>query len=429
MSEKAPNPFQQQLDEFDRNREVHHAKEWMDEIQGEAGKTDFSDEAKKRLEEAAEYYDHMGGFAEDERSAYDRNLDRLDDSVESDAVRREGEALERAFENDPKLRRMDYLSREIDRMRKMSDEDKAKERDPERLKNYEDRLQEMLEEYSRSESYNPAIADLLMDRDDAQAWLDAGVNAILAERGHKHEKATDDKKSDDKDEVEKLKESGKLDTEATDGDDELEKLKASGKLDVDDKPADPADTRELPKVETSRRRRLLDRAGSFFKNTKERLRTNKKKTALGALAVVLVGGGLATWKFGGLEYAKSLLDHFGDPNNADAANTSRGTTGGAFEGNPPTPPVETFSDAARSVESGEGWYQTMREIGVTDPQIQQDLLHNDTVMERLEDMGLAYRAPELGGWGINMTEDGKMPAEALSILKEAAQSARDAANR
>ncbi len=63
----------------------------------------------------------------------------------------------------------------------------------------------------------------------------------------------------------------------------------------------------------------------------------------------------------------------------------------------------------------------MAEAGITDPEKQQAILANGDVMSKLQDMGLAYKAPELGGWGISMPANGKMPTEALELLTNAAK--------
>ena len=75
-----------------------------------------------------------------------------------------------------------------------------------------------------------------------------------------------------------------------------------------------------------------------------------------------------------------------------------------------------YSGEALDIHTGEGWLQTFSEMGITDVNEQYALLHNQDMMNELYHMGLAYPDATLGGWGINMTHDGKMPAAALDVI-------------
>lgn len=93
-----------------------------------------------------------------------------------------------------------------------------------------------------------------------------------------------------------------------------------------------------------------------------------------------------------------------------------------------TPSPEVFSDSAYTVDRGEGWFQTFNELGLRDQTAQWNLLHNHELMSQLQQMGLAYPDVNLGGWGINMTPDGKMPQAALELIRDyAVQSGYDLA--
>ena len=82
------------------------------------------------------------------------------------------------------------------------------------------------------------------------------------------------------------------------------------------------------------------------------------------------------------------------------------------------PTAEVYSDDAQSIRAGEGWYQTFKELGVPREDWTQLL---EQAGPRLQEMGVAYRAPELGGYGMNMTADAKMPQEALDYLSSLAR--------
>jgi hypothetical protein len=76
------------------------------------------------------------------------------------------------------------------------------------------------------------------------------------------------------------------------------------------------------------------------------------------------------------------------------------------------------STAAETINFGEGWLQTFAEAGITDPAQQYALLNNQALMQELANKGLAYQDANIGGWGITMTPDQKMPADALSLIRD-----------
>lgn len=169
------------------------------------------------------------------------------------------------------------------------------------------------------------------------------------------------------------------------------------------------------------RQEMLDRAG----NMKDKYKDSKTSTkiAIGVVAATAVTiAAYGAWKAG-------AFDMFSGDNTPDSTPDTDAmpevTPEVKPEIKPETPPVTPeafdFSDAARTVESGEGWFQTMNEAGITNAAQQAELLKNDELMNQLKDMGLAYRAPDLGGWGINMPSDGVMPQEALDLIKNASK--------
>ena len=166
-----------------------------------------------------------------------------------------------------------------------------------------------------------------------------------------------------------------------------------------------------------------------------------KKIALGATAVsaALIGGGILT-------HTSDIGDHVGGwfkgmiPDTPPAPSTDAivpvpsspsvgsvaptptaplaplpvypGTSGAA----PNVFDMTHLTDALR-IDPGEGWYQTFAESGVKDQFIQQRLLQDPDLMNGLVRQGYAYRDASLGGYGIRMTPDGRMPHEVVQAIR------------
>jgi hypothetical protein len=76
-----------------------------------------------------------------------------------------------------------------------------------------------------------------------------------------------------------------------------------------------------------------------------------------------------------------------------------------------------YSKEAQTIDSGEGWYQTFREMDIPEEH-RAELLKK--VGPQLVDMGIGYEDAKIGGYGIYMTPDGKMPEEVLDYIRDAA---------
>ncbi|MFZ1360515.1 MAG: hypothetical protein WAS27_00575 [Candidatus Saccharimonadales bacterium] len=145
----------------------------------------------------------------------------------------------------------------------------------------------------------------------------------------------------------------------------------------------------------------------------------QKKLALGVTAVsaVLFGAGAVHLAS---EYVDTVRGWFGGH-----GETAHAATSPIVETPPPQIDVpETSFDVsqfadAQTITPGEGWYQTFGELGIA-PHDQARLLNDDILMAKLSNMGVAYPDVSLGGWGMNMTVDGKLPTDALKLIHDTA---------
>jgi hypothetical protein len=204
MSEKAPQPsrFQEALGKFDENM----ATEWENRLQGEAGKTDFSDDAKKRLEESEAYYRHMEGLDGKDRGEEVYNQQEAafgnewEEAIADDEAFNQAreDALEEKFASDPSLRRMRNISQEIADIRDTKVTASNDKELKERLAKREDALQELLVDYEASDGFNQAIADMLMDPADA-ALHNTAANSVYSEKRASADSETENPNTDDSD--------------------------------------------------------------------------------------------------------------------------------------------------------------------------------------------------------------------------------------
>jgi|GEM_PF-6893211 len=133
-------------------------------------------DARTRVREAEAYENHLRKLAETSADTEETM------PSESDALRRQENALSEAFQANPQLRRMDLLSQQIHELKDKQVDEASAMRDSDRLINLENKLNEMLVEYAESPEYDENIADMLMDRDDAEARYSAEINALTAKQ-------------------------------------------------------------------------------------------------------------------------------------------------------------------------------------------------------------------------------------------------------
>jgi hypothetical protein len=169
-------------------------------------------------------------------------------------------------------------------------------------------------------------------------------------------------------------------------------------------------------------------------------RRKSAKRAIGAVALGMVVGGTAAYAIGELVDGGKL----GDLSNRFIGGENAGATSGSgqidvhhdvgqMNASPnaadhtdgfqdiPKPVEHDFAPSAKTIDLGEGWLQTFNEAGIANVNEQYALLNNQALMQELANKGLAYRDVNIGGWGINMTADGKMPADALKLITDFAR--------
>jgi hypothetical protein len=158
--------------------------------------------------------------------------------------------------------------------------------------------------------------------------------------------------------------------------------------------------------------------------------SKRRKATTKAMGAVIVGAALA-------EGVHALVDAVSSYNVEDANNWLAGGnsshtnalagTGDHLPQNPapsiiehPKVPEKVYSPNALSIKSGEGWYQTFKDMNIPKEEWSGLL---EKVGPQLHDVQvgghpLAYEMPN-GQWGIRMTPGGKMPQEALDIISRA----------
>jgi hypothetical protein len=175
----------------------------------------------------------------------------------------------------------------------------------------------------------------------------------------------------------------------------------------------------------------IDRVSNYLMgHLEEETRREQKKrrhSTYKALGAVAAGVTLA-------ELAGAAADHFGSKgvfgvgdHDAEAKGDGSGhTPEGDDTGDKDSTPSETqpespeYSLDARTIKEGEGFFETMQDMGIP-AEDRAELL--EKVGPQLHDMQvdgepLAYKMPN-GEWGIRMTPDGKMPTEALDVINQA----------
>jgi len=431
MSEK-PNS---RRDNFDDNKaafEASSAQEaYENELYGNAGTTDFSDEARKRVVEASEYDAYMEKFASDDRSSFDRGLDDLEDDSYAQKI----------IESDPRLRRMVMMANRIAELRNESNSEGVSQS----INDKEDKLNELLLNYSETENADSNVIDFIVN-----STVKTPESAEPEEDGKTKVEIDDPASVDDGEEASETQESDQsAEPEEDDGTDvelgdpasvddgeeasETQESDQSAEPEEDDgtdvELGDPATVDDGEVDNTSKKPSLLQRAKNSWALVQMRMtnlnlprekssgedvkeitkeKSKQRKIALGAIAIVGAAAAAA------VAYRMGALDSFLDRNND--ISTSSGSTGG------PKPPENNpfdngqsegidFSPDASRVDPGEGFYQTFKEMNIPESEWN-NLLQK--AGPKLAENNWAYKMAN-GSWGIS--RPGQMPRDMLELIQ------------
>lgn len=152
------------------------------------------------------------------------------------------------------------------------------------------------------------------------------------------------------------------------------------------------------------------RDGETREDYEKRAKKYGRRVLLGTVAVV--GAVIAT---------KFAVDHISTGGGSAGGNVSPEATPGHISTPdsvdsvipaPETPTPAEFSPEAYNVVPGEGWYNTFKEMGITDATEQANLLRK--VGPQLQDMGWAYPMGE-SSWGIS--QPGQLPNDVLELIQ------------
>lgn len=184
MSEKAPNSSpsssaSERLEAWDTNKSQAATSDYYDIALGGAGVTDFSDEARQRIQEQAAYDEYMQKFAPSgDEDVYRGRRDvvegaRLDvvaDSkhmAEVDAGIRL-DFIDRQIDSSPKLRFALSLAKEVNKLYSETSGDSDNNAAYGRFTAKFDSLLKRLEEYSDSDNLAPGILDRILSVAEAE---------------------------------------------------------------------------------------------------------------------------------------------------------------------------------------------------------------------------------------------------------------------
>lgn len=160
MSERIPfSSADDRLKNWEASQAAHEAAQYEEEMYGEAGKTNFSETARQRLNEASEYEKHLQSMQErgDEYDAFEATLDAAEGGEHLDAI-------DRTIVADKSLRRMQRMASEVADLyatEVTADNEKTLSR---RLKDKEDKLEELLVKFNDESTLSTSEKDDIIRR-------------------------------------------------------------------------------------------------------------------------------------------------------------------------------------------------------------------------------------------------------------------------
>ncbi|MES2876368.1 MAG: hypothetical protein V4678_02755 [Patescibacteria group bacterium] len=173
------------LDNFDANKAAAEKADFEDSLYGEAGSTDFSDEAHTRVQEADAYERQLESMGErgdmsaadhydseatnpDTRNTYMDGLHEqaLEQNGEFDAAAEaEAQAFNEKMQSDPKVRRMQMIASDIASISASEFTSEDESRKTGALEDKQNKLEDLLLEFSeQSEIFSPEERDIITSR-------------------------------------------------------------------------------------------------------------------------------------------------------------------------------------------------------------------------------------------------------------------------
>lgn len=180
MSER----IQSRIENFEANKAAAEQNEFEDSLYGEAGATDFSDDAKKRLAEGDTYEQHLqsmsGREGQTEDEYYDAEVrngelsasylnDQHDQALavnaEIDAAAAQAKAFEDKVQADPSVRRMQLLASDISKLAGTAVTSDNEARASQSYQDKQDKLEELLVKFNQdADAFSAEERDLITAR-------------------------------------------------------------------------------------------------------------------------------------------------------------------------------------------------------------------------------------------------------------------------
>jgi hypothetical protein len=170
------NEAQNRLEAFDADKKVQENNLYWESLVGDAGKTDFSDDARQRLLDAQAYHEHrlVMESREDNYNPMDHETTSAAFEREWDAAIAENEDRDNALAEkvntldaklaaNPKLRRIQMMANDVDQLRDRIFNAENVERREQILAAKEDKLEELLLAYENESNESPSDRYEILD--------------------------------------------------------------------------------------------------------------------------------------------------------------------------------------------------------------------------------------------------------------------------
>jgi hypothetical protein len=170
------NEAQNRLEAFDADKKIQENNLYWESLVGDAGKTDFSDDARQRLLDANAYHEHRLAMEardvdyipmdhETTSAAFDREWDAaiVENEARDTALAEKVSTLDAKLAADPKLRRIHMMAKDVDQLRNRIFNAENVERREQILAAKEDKLEELLLAYENESNESPSDRYEILD--------------------------------------------------------------------------------------------------------------------------------------------------------------------------------------------------------------------------------------------------------------------------